>query len=127
MADVSWYVYPQVVLWSWSGVLLLYATPGPSQVTWFPSPMSQTTETGVAVAVAVMPSAVALLVIGVQSAGSIHSQLSRLTMAFPPDGAVETVGAGRFRSASAVWATWPGVGSAGGCGHPSASPSATSS
>ena len=57
--------------------------------------MSQTTETGVAVAVAVMPPAVAG--IGVHCAGSIHSQFSRLTMAFPPDGAVETVGAGRFR------------------------------
>src|ERR1039458_1534468 len=107
-------------------MLVLYAVPGPAQVTWFSSPMSQTTYSGAAVAVAVIPSTAAVAVIGCHCAGLIHSQLSRLTMALPPDGAVETVGAGRFSSDSAVWATWPGVGRVGAAGQTRASHSPTS-
>ena len=111
-AEVCRYVYPQYVLWSWSGMAGLYGLPGPAH-SMLPCPLPgfQSVDTGVATAVAEMPPTVAVAVIGCHSDGEIHSHDRRATTApWLAGGAMDTVGPVRLSWETASWPTCAGVG-----------------
>ena len=92
-ADDSGNAYEQAVDCAASGIVGSYGVPGPSHTTVCPSPMDHETLTGVAIAVALTPPAVAVARKLCQVCGSIQSHELRLTM-LKAEGLRLTIGEG---------------------------------